>query len=134
MRFIDCINFHVASGTGGNGCSSFRREKHVPMGGPDGGDGGRGGSLIFEATTSRNTLVDYKVNKTYKAEDGRPGMGRQMTGADGEDLTLLVPVGTVITNYETGDPLAGLKRPRGAQGQQPFQHGSPARLIPPAGG
>jgi GTP-binding protein len=108
MRFIDSINFKVTSGTGGNGCSSFRREKHVPMGGPDGGDGGRGGSLIFEASTSRNTLVDFRFNKTYAADDGRPGMGRQMAGLSGEPLVLLVPIGTVISDYETGDLLADL--------------------------
>ena len=109
MRFIDVINFNVASGRGGDGCTSFRREKHVPRGGPDGGDGGRGGDLLFEASTSRNTLVDFRFNKTYRAEDGQPGMGRQMAGAAGNNLNLLVPVGTVITDYETGDILADLQ-------------------------
>ncbi len=109
MRFIDAINFHVASGRGGDGCSSFRREKHVPKGGPDGGDGGRGGDLIFEASTSRNTLVDYRFNKTYRAEDGHPGMGRQMAGPSGSHRVLLVPIGTVISDYETGDILADLQ-------------------------
>jgi GTP-binding protein len=108
MRFIDSINIIVASGTGGDGCSSFRREKHVPMGGPDGGDGGRGGAVIFEASSSRNTLVDFRFNKTYRGEDGQPGMGRQMSGAAGNELILLVPVGTVISDYDNEDQLADL--------------------------
>lgn len=80
----------------------------MPMGGPDGGDGGRGGALIFEASTSRNTLVDFRFNKTYRGEDGQPGMGSQMSGAAGKELVLLVPVGTVVTDFETGDKLADL--------------------------
>jgi GTPase len=108
MRFVDSININVASGTGGDGCSSFRREKHVPMGGPDGGDGGRGGAVVFEASTSRNTLVDFRFNKTYRGEDGQPGMGRQMSGPAGKDIILLVPVGTVISDFENGDLLADL--------------------------
>ena len=98
----------VASGTGGSGAVSFHREKFVPRGGPDGGDGGKGGSLIFEATLSRNTLVDFRFNKVYRGEDGQPGGTNQMTGRGGEDLVLLVPVGTQIYDDETSELLADL--------------------------
>ncbi len=110
MKFIDEIEFTVASGKGGDGCISFRREKHVPRGGPDGGDGGRGGSVIFEATRRRNTLVDFRRNKTYRAADGEPGRGRQQYGRGGEDLVLWVPVGTVISRADDGTALADLDR------------------------
>ncbi len=90
---------------------SFRREKYVPHGGPDGGDGGKGGSIVFRATTSRNTLVDFRFNKVYRAPDGRPGSKRDMTGRGGEALELLVPVGTVIHDAETDEILADLDAP-----------------------
>ena len=108
MRFIDEVEFVAASGAGGDGCISFRREKYVPRGGPDGGDGGRGGSVIFEATTRRNTLSDYRRNRVYRARNGEPGSGRQMYGAAGEDLVLLLPVGTVLYDADTGELLADL--------------------------
>lgn len=108
MRFIDEVEFVIASGAGGDGCISFRREKYVPRGGPDGGDGGRGGAVIVEATTRRNTLSDFRRNRVYRAAGGQPGSGRQMYGAAGEDLTLLVPVGTVLYDVETGELLADL--------------------------
>ncbi len=108
MRFIDEIEISVASGKGGDGCVSFRREKYVPLGGPDGGDGGVGGAVVFEATTRKNTLQDYYSNKLYKAADGQAGMYRQMTGAAGEDLLLYVPVGTMIYDATTDDLLVDL--------------------------
>jgi len=108
MRFVDEITFAVASGHGGSGHVSFLRERYVARGGPDGGNGGRGGALIFEATKSRNTLVDYRFNKVYRAEDGHSGGRRDMTGRSGKDLVLLVPVGTVIHDAETGEVLADL--------------------------
>lgn len=108
VRFVDEIEFVVASGNGGDGCVSFRRERFVPRGGPDGGDGGRGGDLVFEASSQRNTLVDYRRNKIYRARNGHAGMGRNRTGAAGDDLVLLVPIGTVITDAETGEQLADL--------------------------
>ena len=111
MRFVDEVQFVVASGTGGDGCVSFRREKFVPRGGPNGGDGGRGGDLVLEATTRRNTLVDFRRNKLYKAPDGRPGQGRNKTGASGKPLILMVPVGTVVYDAETGEQLADLDAP-----------------------
>jgi GTP-binding protein len=108
MRFVDEIEIVVASGKGGDGCISFRREKYVPRGGPDGGDGGRGGALVLEATSRRNTLVDFRRNKVYRARNGQAGMGRTMTGASGDDLVLPVPVGTVVFHRETGERLADL--------------------------
>lgn len=111
MRFIDEITFQIASGNGGAGAVSFLREKFVPRGGPDGGDGGRGGALIFESTTSRNTLVDFRFNKVYRAGAGRPGARRNQNGRSGEDRVLLVPVGTVIFDAETDEQLADLASP-----------------------
>lgn len=108
MKFVDEVSFVVASGTGGAGAVTFLREKFVPRGGPDGGDGGRGGAVVFEATRARNTLVDFRFNKVYRAEDGQKGGKKNMTGRSGTDLRLLVPVGTVITDDETGEPLADL--------------------------
>jgi len=108
MKFVDEIEFIVVSGKGGDGCVSFRREKFVPRGGPDGGDGGRGGPVIFRATERKNTLVDFRRNKTYKAQNGQPGKGRRMAGAYGKPLVLECPVGTVFFDAETGDLLADL--------------------------
>jgi GTPase len=108
MRFVDEISFVVASGDGGPGAVHFRREKYVPRGGPDGGDGGRGGALIFEATRSRNTLVDYRFNKVYRGENGQPGGSSRKNGRSGPDLVLRVPVGTIITADATGEHLADL--------------------------
>ena len=108
MKFIDEISFGIASGNGGSGCVSFRRERFIPKGGPDGGDGGRGGALHLVASKRRNTLVDYRWNKVYRAGNGEPGRGRQQYGKSGTDLELLVPVGTVVYNEETGELLADL--------------------------
>ncbi len=110
MRFIDRIDVVVAPGKGGNGVVSFRREKFVPKGGPDGGDGGDGGAVVLRATTSRNTLQDYRTNKVYRAQSGGPGEGAQKTGACGDHLELLVPVGTVVHDLENGDLLADLDK------------------------
>jgi len=109
MKFVDEIEFIVQSGKGGDGCVSFRREKFVPRGGPDGGDGGRGGPVIFRATERKNTLVDFRRNKTYRAKNGQPGMGNRMFGAYGKALVLECPVGTVFFDAETGDQLADLE-------------------------
>jgi GTP-binding protein len=108
MRFIDELEIFVASGNGGDGCASFRREKHVPRGGPDGGDGGKGGTVVLEATARRNTLQDFRHNKWYRAPNGTPGKGRQMTGARGEDLLLEVPLGTVVYDAASNEVLADL--------------------------
>lgn len=100
MRFIDEIKIAVGSGHGGPGCVSFRREAMTPRGGPDGGDGGRGGDLILKATPHLNSLVDYRANKKYYAKNGLPGGGARCFGADGEDMVLLLPKGTIVKNSE----------------------------------
>ena len=108
MRFIDEVKIKVLSGKGGNGCASFRREKFIEFGGPDGGDGGNGGSVFFKATKDLNTLVHFRGKKEFKARSGQDGMGRQRTGAHGEDLTLMVPVGTIIRNDDTDEVIVDL--------------------------
>jgi GTP-binding protein len=108
MKFVDEVSFAIASGSGGPGAVSFRREKYVPRGGPDGGDGGHGGALIVRASSDRNTLVDFRFNKTYRAESGHKGDRRNMTGKDGDDLVLLVPIGTVLSDDASREVLADL--------------------------
>ena len=103
MKFLDQAKVFVRSGDGGSGCVSFRREAFIEYGGPDGGDGGRGGDVIVECVEALNTLIDFRYQQHFKAQNGRPGMGRNMTGAGGRDITLRVPVGTQIwdEDYET---------------------------------
>ncbi len=108
MRFIDEVTLHCASGHGGAGCVSFRREKFIPFGGPNGGDGGRGGGIIFEATSARSTLLELRHKPHQKAERGRHGMGKDRHGASGEDLIIKVPVGTIIKDIENDEILADL--------------------------
>jgi GTP-binding protein len=108
MRFVDEVEITVASGKGGDGAVSFRREAHVPRGGPDGGDGGRGGAVAIVATRNRNTLVDYRWRRIHRAADGQAGMPNQMFGAAAEDVELLVPLGTLIFDAESGEALADL--------------------------
>ncbi len=110
MQFIDHVKVHLESGKGGRGCVSFRREKYVPKGGPDGGDGGRGGHIIFRAERDINTLLDIKYQQQYKAENGKGGMGKKMHGRDGKDLFVHVPVGTVIKDAESGETLEDLTK------------------------
>ncbi len=105
MRFVDEAKIKVIGGHGGNGCVSFRREKYIPRGGPDGGDGGRGGSVIFRATNRKQTLLDFKYRHLFKAKKGQHGRGKDQHGKNGEDLTILVPVGTVVKDAETGEIL-----------------------------
>jgi GTP-binding protein len=107
MKFIDEVKIKVASGHGGSGAVSFRRESMEPMGGPDGGDGGRGGNLVLRADKSLNSLVDYKSNKKYYAENGVPGSGGCCTGHNGADLVLVVPPGTVVRS-ESGEIIADM--------------------------
>ena len=111
--FIDKVRIHVKGGDGGAGCMSFRREAHVPKGGPDGGDGGHGGDVILEADASLSSLIDYRFKHHFKAQRGTHGKGSRMHGARGEDLVLKVPVGTVVHEYfedtkETGELIADL--------------------------
>ncbi|HHN66406.1 MAG TPA: GTPase ObgE [Nitrospirae bacterium] len=110
MKFVDYARIHVKAGDGGRGCVSFRREKFIPRGGPDGGDGGRGGHVIIEADPQLYTLLDHKYRKTYKAKNGQHGMGKKMHGRDGEDLVIRVPVGTVVKDALTGEVMADLDR------------------------
>jgi GTP-binding protein len=108
MKFIDEATIKIYAGDGGNGIATFRREKYEPMGGPSGGDGGRGGSVFFEADQNLNTLVDYRYTRTLKAQRGENGRSAECYGAKGEDLILRVPVGTVISDKATGDSYADL--------------------------
>jgi len=108
MRFVDEARLTVQAGHGGRGSVSFRREKFVPFGGPDGGDGGHGGSVYLQAAAGINTLADFRVERTYKAASGQPGSGRDCTGAAGGDLFIPVPVGTVVRDIDTGEQLGDL--------------------------
>ena len=110
MKFFDEALISVFAGNGGNGAVSFRREKYIPRGGPDGGDGGRGGSVILIADRNLNTLIDYRYTRNFRAEHGTNGRGADCYGKGGDDLTLGVPVGTVISNALTGDLLADLNQ------------------------
>lgn len=111
MQFYDRAKVFVQAGNGGNGSAHMRREKFVPMGGPDGGDGGRGGSVYMETDLGLNTLVDYHYNPHFHAKSGGAGGGRQMHGAKGEDLVLRVPPGTIVRKAETGELVADLTEP-----------------------
>ena len=110
MKFIDEATITVQSGDGGNGCVSFRREKFVPRGGPDGGDGGKGGDIILKSTSRRRTLLPYRYKSQFKAPRGANGLGKQKTGRSGEDLILEVPPGTIVRNAETGDFIKDFSR------------------------
>ncbi|MGL5381426.1 GTPase ObgE [Clostridium sp.] len=106
--FIDRAKIFVKSGDGGNGCVSFRREKYVPLGGPDGGDGGKGGSVIFRVDTGLTTLLDFKYRKKFVAAPGGKGEGSKCYGRDGEDLYITVPMGTIIRDFESNKVIADL--------------------------
>jgi GTPase len=128
--FVDEAKIFVKAGNGGNGCVAFRREKYVPRGGPSGGDGGNGGSIILEANPNDNTLLRYRYNREFKADRGRHGEGSNCTGHSGADMILQVPVGTVVYDDENGETLADLssagqqmlvaKGGRGGRGNQNF--------------
>jgi len=108
MRFIDEAKLQVTSGAGGNGCASFRREKYVPMGGPNGGDGGRGGDIILVATIRKNTLLELKSSPIWKAKRGEHGRGSQQTGACAKPVKIMVPIGTRVFDSQTNEILADL--------------------------
>lgn len=108
MKFIDEVEIQIRAGKGGNGCINFRREKYVERGGPDGGNGGDGGNVVFEATTGLNTLVTFRGKKLYQAHDGEAGSGAQCNGKNADDLIIPVPVGTLVIDTETNQLLADL--------------------------
>jgi GTPase len=141
--FVDQTVIHVRSGPGGAGCVSFRREKYVPKGGPDGGNGGKGGDVILRADTQLHTLLDHRYKKSYKAEAGKPGSSSRRTGRSGLDIIVSVPCGTVIRNTETEEILADLVEPgqeylaarggRGGRGNSEFAtatHQTPRQCEP----
>jgi GTP-binding protein len=110
MKFFDEARIEVIAGKGGDGSASFRREKFVPRGGPDGGDGGRGGSIVAVADANLNTLIDYRYTRIFRAKPGENGRGRDQNGKGAEDIVLRVPVGTVIRDVETGEVIADLAK------------------------
>jgi GTP-binding protein len=130
VKFIDEVTLFASSGHGGAGCVAFRREKFIEFGGPNGGDGGKGGDVVFVATSSLSNLLELRHRPHQKAEKGHNGQGKNRHGAAGEDLLIKVPVGTLITDAETGEQLADmtedgklvilLKGGRGGQGNARF--------------
>ena len=108
MKFLDLAKVYIRSGAGGNGCVSFRKEKFVEFGGPDGGDGGHGGDVIAEAVEGLNTLIDFRYQQHFFAQNGQPGMGSSRTGASGDDIILRVPVGTEIIDEDEATLIADL--------------------------
>ena len=108
MKFVDEATIKVEAGNGGNGCLSFRREKFIPRGGPDGGDGGNGGSIYLEGTKDLTTLVDFRFQRHYKADNGQSGMGGNCTGKAGDDLIIKVPVGTLVYDINTHEQLGDI--------------------------
>jgi GTPase len=110
MKFVDEARVKVQAGNGGRGCASFRREKFVPFGGPDGGDGGHGGSVWLKAVQGINTLADFRVERTFRAPHGTAGSGNDCTGAAGADLYVSLPVGTVVRDSDTGEQLGDLAK------------------------
>lgn len=129
MKFLDQAKIYLKSGDGGAGAVSFRREKYIEYGGPDGGNGGRGGHVYFEVVENMNTLIDFRYQQHFKAEKGHHGRGRQKTGRDGEDLIIRVPVGTEILSEDKESILADLTEPgerilflRGGDGGRGNEH------------
>jgi GTPase len=141
--FVDQAKVHVIAGKGGAGAISFRREKYVPKGGPDGGDGGRGGSVVLQVNPHVRTLLDCREQPRYRAEPGRPGSGNRRSGKDGRDVVIELPPGTVVKDADSGAPLADLVQPgqrfvaaqggRGGRGNARFAtatHQAPRRADP----
>lgn len=136
--FTDYTKIIIKSGNGGNGATSFRREKYVATGGPDGGDGGKGGNVFFKVDKDKNTLIDFRYNKKFKAENGENGSGARCTGKSGDDIYIGVPIGTIVKDFETGKVIADLSKQgqvelvlkggRGGKGNQHFA--TPTRQAP----
>jgi GTP-binding protein len=147
MKFVDEATIAVIAGNGGNGSASFRREKYIPFGGPDGGDGGRGGSVLLEGDSGLNTLVDFRHMRKFKAPNGLGGSSRNKTGKSGEDIVIRVPLGTVVTDTETGERVGDVtdhgqqmlvaKGGRGGLGNVHFKSStnrSPRQTVPGSAG
>ena len=141
--FVDYAKIKIIAGKGGNGCVSFRREKYIPKGGPDGGNGGRGGSIIFKVDPQLHTLQDVKYHKQYHAENGRDGSGARKTGRDGKDIIILVPPGTIFKFkgekqtiadlVETGEEFISANGGQGGRGNSEFAtstHQTPTKAEP----
>jgi len=111
MKFIDEATIDIVAGNGGAGCASFRREKFIPFGGPDGGDGGRGGSVFAVADSNLNTLIDYRYARRHEARNGEAGRGSDCYGAASDDVILRMPVGTIVRDLETDTVIAELLEP-----------------------
>ena len=111
MKFVDEATIRVQAGKGGDGCVSFRREKYIPFGGPNGGDGGDGGSVYLVTDTGLNTLADFRYHRSFKADNGEPGMGRECTGKSADDLYIRVPIGTVVYDADTQELIGDLVEP-----------------------
>ena len=111
MKFIDEATIDIVAGNGGAGCASFRREKFIPFGGPDGGDGGRGGSVFAVADSNLNTLIDYRYARRHEARNGESGRGSDCYGAASDDILLRMPVGTIVRDVETDTVIAELLEP-----------------------
>jgi GTP-binding protein len=111
MKFVDEASIRVVAGNGGHGCLSFRREKYIERGGPDGGDGGHGGSVYLVADPALNTLADFRMARKFKAEVGQGGSGRNKTGKSGDDLEIHIPCGTVVNDVDTGEIICDLTEP-----------------------
>lgn len=138
QSFVDEVRVHIASGAGGPGAVSFRREKYVPKGGPDGGDGGRGGDVIVRARSDLRTLIDLTRSRTVKARRGHPGAGRNRHGRDGEDAVIEVPPGTAVYDADTGELLLDVVEPgaehvllRGGRGGKGNSHFATSRNQTP---
>ena len=136
MQFVDKARIIIKAGNGGDGCASFHREKYVSHGGPDGGDGGRGGNVVFLADENMNTLLDFKFARFFRAQNGENGRGNMQYGKSGENLVIKVPVGTRVRDVESGKIIADMNSPgrertvlrggRGGRGQ------SRLRVLPKA--
>jgi len=130
MNFLDEAFITARSGDGGKGCVSFRREKYIPRGGPDGGDGGDGGNIVLRATGRRHTLTEFRYQRTFTAQNGRPGKGKSQTGKNGQDVIIEVPKGTIVYDLDSNEPLIDLTEDnqeirlleggRGGKGNQHF--------------
>ncbi len=130
MKFVDQVKIHLQAGNGGRGCVSFRREKFIPRGGPNGGDGGNGGDIVFQGSASKSTLLDFQFQKYFKGENGVAGGGRDRHGRNGESTLTVVPLGTIVKSEETGEvllevldeePHVLLKGGRGGKGNARFK-------------